>query len=144
MKTEVRPQRASILAAGLGSRLADGRVVPKPLREVAGVSFIVRIIRALEQGPDGTSLLEGRDFVTGPTLLLVSDHLWSRSALSAVASYPIAEGESVLGVDYRIDTWIEVDTPEAHAEAEPLIVELGEDLGAAKSADTPNKRSTSP
>ncbi len=239
--------RAVILAAGLGSRLADGRPVPKPLREVAGIPLIVRIIRALEKGgvgeigivvgylgdelkcglanlehqaslsfflndeyekPNGTSLLKARDFVTGPTLLLMSDHLWSPRLLAAVASYPVAERESVLGVDYRIDacfdlddatkvqvhgdsitqigkelddynaldtglflitpsliealdavngpegcslsqgvaalasegrmkaadvgdaTWIDVDTPEAYAEAERLLAELGEDLAA--------------
>jgi choline kinase len=241
--------RAVILAAGLGSRLAaDGRPVPKPLREVAGVPLIVRIIRALEKGgvreigivighrgevlraglsdyehraklsffpneeyekPNGTSVLKARDFVTGPTLLLMSDHLWSPRLLKSVMSYPVAEQESVLGVDCRIDacfdlddatkvqvrgdrivrigkelddynaldtglflitpaliaaldavngpegcslsqgvaalaaegrmraadvgdaTWIDVDTPETHAEAERLIAELGEDLDGA-------------
>ena len=241
--------RAVILAAGLGRRLADGRPVPKPLREVAGVPLIVRIIRALEKGgareigvvvghlgedltsglsdyehraklsffpneeyekPNGTSVLKARDFVTGPTLLLMSDHLWSPGLLSSVGSYPVAERESVLGVDYRIDdcfdlddatkvqvrgdritrigkelddynaldtglflitpaliealdtvngpegcslsqgvavlaaegrmkaadigdaTWIDVDTPETHAEAERLIAELGEGLNGAR------------
>ena len=245
MTTPFKRDRAVILAAGLGSRLADGSPVPKPLREVAGVPLIVRIIRALERGgireigivigyrgdelrkglsesehraklsflpndeyekPNGTSLLKARAFVTGPTLLLMSDHLWSPQLLKSVASYPVAEGESVLGVDYRIDAcfdlddatkvqvqgdrivriakelddynaldtgfflitpaligaldvvngpegcslsqgvaalakdgrmkaadvgdanWIDVDTPEAHAEAERLIAELGDDL----------------
>ncbi len=248
MTAPVTRDRAVILAAGLGSRLADGRPGPKPLREVAGVPLIVRIIRALEKGgvreigivigyrgedlkagladyehraklsffpneeyekPNGTSVLKARDFVTGPTLLLMSDHLWSPRLLKAVASYPVAEQESVLGVDARIDacfdlddatkvqvqgdrivrigkelddynaldtglflitpaliealdavngpegcslsqgvaalaaegrmkaadvgdaTWIDVDTPETHAEAERLIAELGEDLDGA-------------
>ncbi len=245
MTTPPKRNRAVILAAGLGSRLASGDPVPKPLREVAGVPLIVRIIRALERGgireigivigylgeelkkglsghelraklsffyndeyekPNGTSVLKARDFVTGPTLLLMSDHLWSPRLLRSVASYPVDAREAVLGVDYRIDhcfdlddatkvqvkgdrierigksldaynaldtglflitpaliealdavngpdgcslsegvaalaaegrmkaadvgdaTWIDVDTPEAHAEAERLIAELGEDL----------------
>jgi choline kinase len=249
--------RAVILAAGLGSRLADGHAAPKPLREVAGVPLIVRIIRALEKGgvheigivighlgdelvrgisrhdfdadisffendeytkPNGTSLLRARDFITGPTLLLMSDHLWSPRLLEAVASYPITDRESVLGVDHRIDacfdlddatkvqlrgdrieridkelrdynaldtgvflitpallealdaangpggcslsqgvaalaaegnmkavgvgdeTWIDVDTPEAHAEAERLIAVLGEDLDeATETLDLPRE-----
>jgi choline kinase len=252
MTTPPIRDRAVILAAGLGSRLADGRPVPKPLREVAGVPLIVRIIRALEKGgireigivigylgedlrsglsdyehrarlsffpneeyekPNGTSVLKARDFITGPTLLLMSDHLWSPRLLQSVASYPVAERESVLGVDYRIDacfdlddatkvqvrgdriakiakdlddynaldtglflitpalvkaldavngpdgcslsqgvaalaaegrmkaadvgdsTWIDVDTPEAHAEAERLIAKLGEDLDGDASVD---------
>lgn len=241
--------RALILAAGLGNRLDDGRRIPKPLRHVAGVPLLVRIIIALERGgvheigiivgylgkdlqaglaryehqaeltffqndeyekPNGTSVLKGRDFVTGPTFLLMSDHLWSPGLLSAVGTYPVAERESVLGVDYRIDacfdlddatkvlvkderivdihkeleeynaldtgvflvtpaliealdavngpegcslsqgvgalaaegrmraadvgdvTWIDVDTPEAHAEAERLVAELGDDLDGAR------------
>jgi choline kinase len=159
--------------------------------------------------PNGTSVLKARDFVTGPTLLLMSDHLWSPGLLKSVALYPLTQRESVLGVDYRIDacfdlddatkvqvrgdrierigkelgdynaldtgifmitpaliealdavngpegcslsqgvaalaaegrmkaadvhdaTWIDVDTPEAHTEAERLIAELGEDLDGA-------------
>ncbi|MGB5812562.1 MAG: NTP transferase domain-containing protein [Polyangiales bacterium] len=250
MTTQKPPTRALILAAGLGSRLADGRPVPKPLREVAGVPLIVRIIGSLVRGgirdigivighlgdalrvgleahdhgaaltffendeyekPNGTSLLKGRAFVEGPTLLLMSDHLWSPRLLSAVASYPVAERESVLGIDRRIDacfdlddatkvyvegdrivridkqlvdynaldtglflitpallealdsvngaegcslsagvailaaegrmkgadvggvTWIDVDTPEAHAEAERLIAAFGDDLDRVSS-----------
>ncbi|MEM7138366.1 MAG: NTP transferase domain-containing protein [Myxococcota bacterium] len=245
MTTSPRPKRAVILAAGFGSRLADGRPVPKPLREVAGVPLIVRIIEALARGgicevgvvighlgdaleaglrkrelgvdlsfilndeyekPNGTSLLKARDYVAGPTLLLMSDHLWSPSLLHAVASYPVTERESVLGIDRRIEacfdlddatkvfvegdrimhidkalvdynaldtgvflvtqalidaldtvdgpegcslsqgvailaadgrmkaadvgdaTWIDVDTPEAHTEAERLLAALGDDL----------------
>jgi choline kinase len=160
------------------------------------------------QKPNGTSVLAARDFITEPTLLLMSDHLWSPRLLEAVASCPVTNRESVLGVDYRIDacfdlddatkvkvrgdrverigkqledynaldtgvflitqalvealdatngpegcslsqgvavlaaegrmkaadvgdaTWIDVDTPEAHAEAERLIAELGDDLDA--------------
>lgn len=40
-------ERAIILAAGLGSRLAQGDALPKPLRPVAGVPLIVRILRTL-------------------------------------------------------------------------------------------------
>lgn len=162
--------------------------------------------------PNGTSLLKARDFILGPTLLLMSDHLWSPRLLEVVASSPIGDDESVLGVDHRIDacfdlddatkvqvrgdrieridkqlrdynaldtgvflitpalldaldavdgphgcslsqgvaalaaagrmkaadvgdvTWIDVDTPEAHAEAERLIDTLGEDLDKAPDA----------
>src|SRR5689334_23760127 len=41
--------RAVVLAAGTGSRLADGSIpLPKPLRAVAGVPLIVRVLRTLE------------------------------------------------------------------------------------------------
>ena len=42
-------RRAVVLAAGTGSRLAEsGRDVPKPLRTVAGVPLLVRVLRTLE------------------------------------------------------------------------------------------------
>lgn len=42
-------RRAVILAAGTGSRLAEGgHDVPKPLRVVAGVPLLVRVLRTLE------------------------------------------------------------------------------------------------
>src|SRR5689334_15581775 len=55
MATDLRPNhgqrvtRAIVLAAGLGSRLTEGGdVTPKPLRRVAGVPLIVRVLRTLE------------------------------------------------------------------------------------------------
>jgi histidinol-phosphate aminotransferase len=54
MATEIRPNqvsrvtRAVVLAAGLGSRLSEGGdITPKPLRRVAGVPLIVRVLRTL-------------------------------------------------------------------------------------------------
>jgi len=55
MATQLRPfqaarvTRAIVLAAGLGSRLSEGGdITPKPLRRVAGVPLIVRVLRTLE------------------------------------------------------------------------------------------------
>ncbi|HVJ21786.1 MAG TPA: histidinol-phosphate transaminase [Polyangiaceae bacterium] len=47
--TQARVTRAVVLAAGTGSRLADGQVLPpKPLRPVAQVPLLVRVLLALE------------------------------------------------------------------------------------------------
>ncbi|MFO0661801.1 MAG: phosphocholine cytidylyltransferase family protein [Polyangiaceae bacterium] len=43
-----RPQRAVILAAGTGSRLVANETFPKPLKPVAGVPLIVRILKVLQ------------------------------------------------------------------------------------------------
>src|SRR6187402_374883 len=55
MATQLRPNkvgrvtRAIVLAAGLGSRLTEGGdITPKPLRRVAGVPLVVRVLRTLE------------------------------------------------------------------------------------------------
>ena len=170
-----RAERAIILAAGFGSRLADGRPVPKPLREVAGVPLIVRIIRGLERGgvseigivigylgddlrsglleyehraklsffvndeyekPNGTSLLKARDFVTGPTLLLMSDHLWSPQLLSSVSSYAVGQQESALGVDYRIDACFDLDDATKVQVDDGRIVRIGKQLSDYNALDT--------
>ena len=175
MSTENNPSRAVILAAGLGSRLADGKPVPKPLREVSGVPLIVRIIRALARGgiqqvgvvvghladelqeglqahdlvpgltflpndeyekPNGTSLLKARTFVTGPTMLVMADHLFSPRLLQAVASYPVGEGESVLGVDSRIDACFDLDDATKVQTEGDRIVEIGKSLEHYNALDT--------
>jgi len=41
-------RRAIILAAGRGSRLVTGETIPKPLKHVAGVPLLVRILRTLQ------------------------------------------------------------------------------------------------
>ncbi|MBW2509900.1 MAG: NTP transferase domain-containing protein [Deltaproteobacteria bacterium] len=175
MTTPRRAERAIILAAGFGSRLSDGRPVPKPLREVAAVPLIIRIIRGLERGgvreigivigylgdelrdalleyehraklsffvndeyekPNGTSLLKARDFVTGPTLLLMSDHLWSPQLLSSVSSYAVGEQESALGVDYRIDACFDLDDATKVQVGDGRIVRIGKELGDYNALDT--------
>jgi 1L-myo-inositol 1-phosphate cytidylyltransferase len=46
--TNRRVARAVVLAAGTGSRLADGAHAPKPLRAVLGVPLLVRVLRTLQ------------------------------------------------------------------------------------------------
>ncbi|HSN99373.1 MAG TPA: NTP transferase domain-containing protein [Candidatus Nanopelagicales bacterium] len=41
-------ERAVVLAAGTGSRLVNGEAQPKPLKPVAGVPLLVRILRVLQ------------------------------------------------------------------------------------------------
>ena len=41
-------QRAIVLAAGRGSRLVGEQDLPKPLKQVAGVALLVRILRTLQ------------------------------------------------------------------------------------------------
>jgi choline kinase len=169
------PKRALILAAGFGSRLDDGRSIPKPLRPVAGVPLIVRVIRALEEGgvrsigivvghladdlkrgldqfdyvadlsfyindeyqkPNGTSVLKARSFVEGPTLLSMSDHLWSADLLASVASHPLGPRESALGVDYRIDQCFDLEDATKVLVQDGRIAEIGKTLEEYNALDT--------
>ena len=47
-RAERRLERAVILAAGTGSRLVASEVFPKPLKRVAGVPLLVRVLRTLQ------------------------------------------------------------------------------------------------
>lgn len=82
---------------------------------VAGVSehgfdLDIRFVHNAQwEKPNGTSLLAARDFVTGPTFLLMSDHLWSQDLIRAVRRYPLASNEAVLGIDFQIGRCFDID-----------------------------------
>lgn len=52
--------------------------------------------------PNGVSVLAAGEFVRGPTFLMMADHLWSPDLFEAVASFPLAADEAVLGVDFNV------------------------------------------
>jgi histidinol-phosphate aminotransferase len=87
-----RVDRAIILAAGRGSRLAQGDMLPKPLRAVSGTPLLVRILRTLaKEGVREAVIIVGyegqriRDALVdvGPALGIalhfVENSLWERS-----------------------------------------------------------------
>ncbi len=86
--------------------------------------------------PNGTSLLKAADFVEGPTFVLMSDHLWSPALLEAVAAFPLAHDEGVLGVDYRIEDCFDLeDATKVRTEGD-YIVCIGKQLDDYNALDT--------
>jgi 1L-myo-inositol 1-phosphate cytidylyltransferase len=71
-------ERAIVLAAGTGSRLVAGEAYPKPLKPIAGVPLLVRILKNLqEEGIKEAVIVTGhlgaelrRALLTEPTLAL--------------------------------------------------------------------------
>ncbi len=59
--------------------------------------------------PNGTSLLKAKDFVEGPTFLVMSDHLWSPRLAQRVRAFPLQSDETVLGIDYKIADCCDLD-----------------------------------
>lgn len=168
-------ERAIILAAGKGERLVNGFNFPKPLKRVAGVPLIVRVLRNLERAgvgevgvvvgykadalvsslrryhfgldvrffdnpeydkPNGTSLLKAASFVTGPTYLLMSDHLWSPDLFDAVARHPLGDDEAVLGVDFDILRCFDLDDATKVEMVGDRIVGIGKELRTFDALDT--------
>jgi 1L-myo-inositol 1-phosphate cytidylyltransferase len=167
--------KAVILAAGKGERLVSGFDFPKPLKRVANVPLIVRVLRNLEQSgvteagvivgylgdvlveslkrqrfnlelnfiwnheyekPNGTSLLKAKDFIDGPTYLLMSDHLWSPSLLTAVGNFPLEDDEAVLGVDYNIPACFDLDDATKVEAIGDRIVAISKTLASYNALDT--------
>jgi choline kinase len=86
--------------------------------------------------PNGTSLLAAREFVTGPTFLLMSDHLWSPDLLAAVNAYPLADDEAVLGIDHDIEGCFDIpDATKVRLDGD-RIAAIGKDLVTYDALDT--------
>jgi histidinol-phosphate aminotransferase len=75
--------RAIVLAAGLGSRLTEGGdITPRPLRRVAGVPLIVRVLRTLEAAG-----IEEAVVVVGHRGQLIKDAVLDEGELSLRVSF---------------------------------------------------------
>lgn len=105
-----RVDRAIILAAGRGSRLAQGDTLPKPLRPVAGTPLLLRILRTLTKegireaviilGYEGQQIraaLANVGPALGIALHFVENPLWERSnGLSLLAASEWIDRDCIL------------------------------------------------
>lgn len=86
--------------------------------------------------PNGTSLLKAKSFVTGPTYLLMSDHLWSPDLIQRVRRYPLAGDEAVLGIDFKIDECIDLDDATKVKICGDRVERIGKELPQYDALDT--------
>lgn len=86
--------------------------------------------------PNGTSLLCAREVVTGPTFLLMSDHLWSQDLIRAVRRYPLAVDEAVLGIDFQVGRCFDLDDATKVSIRGDRIVKIGKTLPSYDALDT--------
>lgn len=106
---ERRVTRAIVLAAGLGSRLEGGAVLPKPLRPVADVPLIVRVLRTLQAvGIQEAVIVVGyegdrirRALITEPSLglrlsFVENTRYTAKNGVSLLAAAPFVDRECVL------------------------------------------------
>jgi 1L-myo-inositol 1-phosphate cytidylyltransferase len=78
--------------------------------------------------PNGTSLLAAREMVTGPTFLMMSDHLWSPELIQRVRRYPLASDEAVLGIDFKIAECIDLDDATKVAIRGDRVMKIGKTI----------------
>jgi 1L-myo-inositol 1-phosphate cytidylyltransferase len=86
--------------------------------------------------PNGTSLLAAKEFVDGPTFLLMSDHLWSPELIERVRSFPLQSDEAVLGVDFKIADCCDLDDATKVRLDGDRIVGIGKELREYDALDT--------
>lgn len=86
--------------------------------------------------PNGTSLLKAASFVTGPTFLLMSDHLWSLDLIERVRRCPLAADESLLGIDFKIAECFDIDDATKVAIEGDRIVQISKTLPHYDALDT--------
>ncbi|QQR89308.1 MAG: NTP transferase domain-containing protein [Myxococcales bacterium] len=86
--------------------------------------------------PNGTSLLKAKDFVDGPSFVLMSDHLCSLSLLQRVDVFPVGTDEAVLGVDFDIPRCFDLPDATKVALRGGKIVEIGKELPSYEALDT--------
>jgi choline kinase len=86
--------------------------------------------------PNGTSLLKAKRAVTGPTFLLMSDHLWSPELIQRVRRFPLGADEAVLGIDFKIADCIDLDDATKVAIRGDRVDQIGKELPRYDALDT--------
>ena len=97
----------------------------------------IRFVRNDEfEKPNGTSLLKAKQFVKGPTFVLMSDHLWAPELITPIDAFPLQAGEAVLGIDFDIARCIDLpDATKVFLEHE-RIVRISKELPEYHALDT--------
>lgn len=86
--------------------------------------------------PNGTSLLKAKDYVQGPTFVLMSDHLWAPALIEPIDAFEIGPDEAVLGIDFDIERCVDIpDATKVLLEGEK-IVRISKELPHYHALDT--------
>jgi choline kinase len=127
---QARIEEVAIVVGHLGDVLIEA------LREER-FNLELRFVRNDEvHKPNGTSLLKAKAFVTEPTFLMMSDHLWSPDLLQRVRRFALASDEAVLGVDFKIADCFDIDDATKVALRGDRITRIGKELPHYDALDT--------
>ncbi|MFT3921989.1 MAG: NTP transferase domain-containing protein [Myxococcales bacterium] len=97
----------------------------------------IRFVRNDEfDKPNGTSLLKAKQFVQGPTFVLMSDHLWAPELITPIDAYALKAGEAVLGIDFDIERCVDIpDATKVYLDGDK-IVKISKELPQYHALDT--------
>lgn len=85
---------------------------------------------------NGVSALKARDYIDRPFLLLMSDHLFDPFTAAKLLCQPIKPGETILVVDYKLDSIFDMDDATKVQCRGDYIVNIGKDLSRYNAVDT--------
>jgi histidinol-phosphate aminotransferase len=110
-RTSRKVERAIILAAGTGSRLVAQELIPKPLKRVAGIPLLVRVLRTLQaEGIRQAVVIVGyrgdqikKALMSEPTLALEltfvqNDRFDRKNGVSLLAAKEFIDGDCLLSM----------------------------------------------
>jgi len=102
-----------------------------------GVDVRIRFVRNPRFDlPNGNSLLMARDFVDGPTLLTMADHLCDPSLYQSVMRVRLRDDEAALAVDRRIEDCFDLEDATKLIVQDGAIQAIGKELREFNAIDT--------
>ena len=85
---------------------------------------------------NGISLLKARNAVDQPFLLLMSDHIFEPNTAACLLRQPLANNETILGVDHKLDCIFDLDDATKVVRMGDHIISIGKDLKVYDAVDT--------
>ena len=104
-------------------------------RRLDGVS--VSVVENVEYHKDnGVSVLEARDQIREPFLLLMADHIFEPRTANALLAEPLMPDEVILAVDPKLDTIFDLDDATKVRRDGDHIVDIGKEIAEYDAFDT--------
>ncbi len=104
-------------------------------RRLDGVS--VSVVENAEYHKDnGVSVLEARDQIREPFLLLMADHIFEPRTANALLAEPLMPDEVILAVDLKLDTIFDLDDATKVRRDGDHIVDIGKEIAEYDAFDT--------
>jgi 1L-myo-inositol 1-phosphate cytidylyltransferase len=88
------------------------------------------------QKKNGISLLKARNAVDQPFLLLMSDHIFEPNTAACLLRQPLANNETILGVDHKLDCIFDLDDATKVVRMGDHIISIGKNLKVYDAVDT--------
>jgi 1L-myo-inositol 1-phosphate cytidylyltransferase len=88
------------------------------------------------QKNNGISLLKARQGVQRPFLLLMSDHIFEPNTAASLLHQPLANDETILGVDHKLDCIFDLNDATKVVRMGDHIIRIGKNLSSYDAVDT--------